>query len=365
MGKRLVYLCLESLAPGSAAEVHCRAIVSELAKLGWQVEFLAENNPSRLARYARLFWRYAKILASTDVLYVRAHPLAWPAALWARWNGRPVFHEVNGQFRDAAITHRWARPLIWGIGALQIWQYRRAAGLFPVTEELARWLASLASRTPIKTIPNAADTDLFTPGPPRTDECRIIFFGNMAAWHGLDTIVAATQSPIWPEKARLIFIGDGPDGHKAKQAAAQNNPRIQFLGRLPQTDIAAHLRGARASLVTITDPQGRSRTGVFPLKLFESMAAGVAVIATDLPGQAELVRQEACGLVIPMNDAQALARAVRQLTENPALAEDMGARGRAAAVRDHSWTARAKHISATLQAYASSTGTRRSGPASR
>src|SRR5262249_9514436 len=98
---------------------------------------------------------------------------------------------------------------------------------------------------------------------------------------------------------------------------------------------------ALAGLVVINSRGGRGRTGMFPLKLFETLASGIPVIVTDYPGQADLVRTHDCGMVIPPDDAAALASAMAQLANNRAQARAQGARGRALIVKGHSWDHRA------------------------
>ena len=102
------------------------------------------------------------------------------------------------------------------------------------------------------------------------------------------------------------------------------------------------LRGALAALCVISDPDGRSSTGVAPLKLFEAMAAGAAVIVSDLPFQADLVRETRCGIVVPPDDPPALARAVADCAAQPAEAAAMGRRGCAYAQAQASWQHRAR-----------------------
>jgi len=87
-----------------------------------------------------------------------------------------------------------------------------------------------------------------------------------------------------------------------------------------------------------------------PLKLFETLACGIPVIVSDLPGQADLVRAGRCGLVIPGNDPAALARAVAQLAAAPDEAREMGRRGAALVRAEHSWRARAIEIDKVLRA---------------
>jgi len=87
-----------------------------------------------------------------------------------------------------------------------------------------------------------------------------------------------------------------------------------------------------------------------PLKLYESMACGVPVIASDTIGISEVVSETGCGILVPAGDATALTAATCKLAEDPALAQEMGRRGRVAAVERYSWRARSRQRRAVIEA---------------
>lgn len=118
--------------------------------------------------------------------------------------------------------------------------------------------------------------------------------------------------------------GDGALREEVDRAAAETG-RIVALGRIPYRDVPGVMANATIGLVPITDPGGRSSlAGISPLKLYELLACGVPVVVTDLPGLSEIVRDEDCGRVIPVDDSAAMARAVRSLADDPDSARAMG-----------------------------------------
>jgi glycosyltransferase involved in cell wall biosynthesis len=170
----------------------------------------------------------------------------------------------------------------------------------------------------------------------------IAFVGGLTAWHGIGVMVDATRQAAWPEGVRLVIIGDGKESGQVRAAMLSDEAgRLSWLGRLPQADAAMWLRGALGALSITQDHQGHLGTGVAPLKLYEAMASGAAVIVTDLPFQADLVRELGAGLVIPMADPAALARTVAALADSPEAARAMGAKGAAHVSAHASWAARA------------------------
>ncbi len=351
---RLAYLSLEALSPGRAAHTHVTEIIEGLEMAGWAVSrFLARPAEQtarppvigRFLEHARVLCRLLPKLRGHDVLYVRGHPLAWPAAIAAKLAGLVVVHEINGAIADLGVTYPWMRPVIWLPACLQIAQYRLAHALFPVTPGLVDWARRVAPNVPVHLVPNGANLQLFSPAGARHVHPRpyALFVGSLARWHGVDTMLAAALDPLWPPDTDLIVTGDGAESPRMCEAAAKGGP-IVWLRRQDYATIPVLLRGAVAALVPISNPGGRSGHGVLPLKLFEAMACGTPVVVTDLPGQEELVRETNSGLVIAMDDAPALAAAVARLRNDPSLARELGLAGATAAHRAFGWRHRANQL---------------------
>jgi glycosyltransferase involved in cell wall biosynthesis len=83
------------------------------------------------------------------------------------------------------------------------------------------------------------------------------------------------------------------------------------------------------------------------LKLFEYMAAGRAIVASDLPAIREVIEHEVQALLVPPGDAGALAGAIRRLADDPALRDRLGRAARAR-VADFTWDRRAERLEALL-----------------
>lgn len=359
--RAMIYVTAESLAEGAAAHVHVNEIMAGLERRGWRTELIqpryasGDRRPNLLERLGAIMSvnrRAAAKLGEVSAIYCRANPLLAPIAWLARRRGVVVIHECNGPYADIAIAHPWTRAIFPLFAGLQRWQYRNADGVVAVTERLRQWLEGERGRPGVRLISNAANTELFTPEAspePPVAGPYAVFFGALAAWHGAGTMVEAAAHPAWPEGVGLVVIGDGADSAKVAAAAA-SNPRIVHLGRQPYRRIPHLIVPAIAGLVAVEDVGGRAATGLAPLKLFETLAAGLPVIATDWPTQADFVREHDCGIVIPPADPGALASAVARLAADPSAARAMGARGRAAVVALHSWDHRADEVDSMLSA---------------
>lgn len=346
---RVVYFSLERLRPSQASYTHVRVIAEGLNAEGVPTRLVAveagPQQPSRsrlgrLTSYLSLTRHALRALKDADIAYIRAHPAAVVFSLIARLRGKPVVHEVNGRTEDIGVTYglpRWVTQLL---NAVQIAQYRWAAGLIAVTPGLQDWLASLlGSDAKLHLVPNGADGKRFHPaatGGPAIEGRYALFFGGLVAWHGIDTMLAALRHQDWPEGVKLVIAGDGP-GAPEVRAAAKQETRLIAPGYLPSSELAGLAARAFVILCPINNHGSRNLGGVAPLKLFEGMASGRPVIATDLPFQAELVRAHQCGLVIPPADPAALARAVKVLVGDDPRADEMGRNGRRAVETEFDW----------------------------
>ena len=358
---RLAYLCLQATREGQASHAHVREIIRGLERRGWLVDLVQPRYADagtpipgimgRLVEFARVQREYVRVARNADVLYIRSHFAALPVAIWARFGQRPVVQEVNGVYDDASVAWPQLRPLQWLVTASQRGQLRWADLVITVTDGLAQWLRDDANLDAVAVVPNGANVDVFTPEGrrrPGLPDRYVGFVGALAPWQGVDVMLDATRDPRWPDDVPLVIVGSGAKADTVRAAAAGNRSIVQ-LGTEPYAEIPAFIRGASVMLSVKGSVDGTFAGGTNPLKVFEALACGVPVIVSDYPGQADLVRRERCGWVIPPNDPTALARAVAEAMASPQDRKERGARGRGAIVRGHSWDQRAGATDALLR----------------
>jgi glycosyltransferase involved in cell wall biosynthesis len=359
-GLHVAYLAVEATRQGHAAYAHVHEIAGGLRRLGIQVDVFEPRDtratktvslPLRLLEQLRIQVKLFARWTRYDAIYVRAHYTAFPTAAMGRLTGRPVVQEVNGPFADVFIAYPWTRSLRPLLSWLLRQQLRWASAVITVTPALRAWLGDQVGRYDAEVIPNGANIDLFSPD--RTTaralpEKFIVFFGALTPWQGVETLLAAFERHEWPDDVHLVILGDGALSGLVSHAAGRSG-RLHWFGSVPYTEVGPIVARARAGVVPKNGQGNRQETGLFPLKLFEIVSCGIPAIVTDFPGQADFVRDYDCGLVVPPESPQAIAGAVRQLTEAPQAARDKGARGRAAIATAHSWTHRSEHTARVLR----------------
>jgi rhamnosyl/mannosyltransferase len=150
----------------------------------------------------------------------------------------------------------------------------------------------------------------------------LLFVGRLVPYKGVAVLIRALRDTA----ARLVVVGDGPLRPSLEQLAVALGVagRIVFTGAVPDDEVLAHYHACDALVLpSIT------RAEAFGVVQIEAMACGKPVISTDLPSGVPWVNQHGdTGLVIPPGDGPALAAAIRQLAEDPALRARLGASAR-------------------------------------
>lgn len=160
-----------------------------------------------------------------------------------------------------------------------------------------------------------------------------VFCGTLRPWHGVETIAAAWEL-LGPAAPALTVVGDGPGRGRLEAVGAE------VTGFVSHERVPALLAGADFGLAPYAPD---SPTYFSPLKLFDYLAAGLAVVAADLPGVSDIVGPE-CAVLIGPGDARALADAVAGLSADHERRLQLGRAGQALVVAQHTWERRAGEV---------------------
>lgn len=186
-----------------------------------------------------------------------------------------------------------------------------AAGVYPDR------IRVLSNFTDLATVPTA--------GPARP---VAVYAGRLSSEKGVDTLVLAigrigSTPDRAPDGGLLLFIaGDGPQRPELEALAASEAPGlVRFVGHLARPELQVLLGAATVSVVPSRWHENQ------PLSVLESYALGVPVVATSLGGLPELVDDDT-GWLVPPDDVDALAAALREALADPSAARRRGAAGR-------------------------------------
>lgn len=221
--------------------------------------------------------------------------------------------------------------------------WRRIAAAVAVSEAAAE-CAGRVVRRPLDVIPNGVASPVverrgaLATGLPR---------GRLVLWtHRLEprkgfpiAIRAFAELAAELDDVHLVVVGDGPDRTALGLLPERHRGRVSMLGAVSDDELGSLRAAAR---VFVAPAVGHESFGI---ALVEAMAAGLPVVATDIPGYREVIRPGVDGLLVPPNDPNALAAALRRVLSEPELAASLVAAGRRRA-RTYSWDVVAPRLEA-------------------
>jgi len=353
----LTYVSFEPLREGHDSYTHVIEIVRGLEKAGWNVTLLAptyksQRLPGILLRLIALFWLSIRVMLSpkTDAYYARMHFAGCIVPLAAGIHGSPSIVEVNGPFDDLYLAWPAARYFRCIFDGLMLGQMKHAAAIISVTPGLQDYSKALLTPLGIspqyEVISNGANVSCFKPKEQLEhrnitflDKYKfpyVIFFGSFAPWQGIDILLEAAVSEQWPEDLNLLIAGDGAKRLLVEEEAKKNT-HIHYLGSVAYEEMPYLVANALCSFILKENTSIRQETGLYPLKLFETLASGIPAIVTDVPGQADVIRDGDCGVVISSTEPELICEVTRELLDNPRECERLGRNGHHYVKEHFSW----------------------------
>ena len=300
---------------------------------------------------ARLGRRIAAVAKQEGTELIHSHsPLlnGFPALWVARRLRVPLVYEARAFWEDAAVDHGTFNEGSFRYRvsrALETLLFRHTDRNVTICESMRQELARRGVPVEqVSVVPNGVNTEELHPRPRSAALADRLglnggpvfgFIGSFYRYEGLRFLVEAfprirAQVP----DARLMLVGGGEE-EKALKALADAKEGILFTGRVPHAEVNDYY-----SLVDVfVCPRLRMRLTelVTPLKPLESMAMGKAVLASDVGGHRELIKDGQTGLLFAAENSDELVKQSVLLARDPALRAHLGEAGRRFVVDERSW----------------------------
>jgi glycosyltransferase involved in cell wall biosynthesis len=326
-----------------------RRLQSEL-----HVPYLALFDSYRMAEAGR------QNLHGFDLIHERFNLLALGGAWASKKLGIPFVLEVNAdlieQRKFKGIPERGLRRL-FALWATRLC-FNTAAKIICISRDLKDHLHSkwnIEDRK-LTVLPCAADVEAFglnhNPGLVRrglglTTEPVVMWVGGFYPWHDLDLLLESFTNVLQRHpQARLVLVGDGQTRPEVARKVMRNGLRqaVIMTGAIAHTSMPEMLSIADVAVVP-SAPVSASRGGTgAPLKLFEYMAAGKAIVATALNQAAEVIQNGHNGLLVEAGDVTGFAEAMLTLLNDSGERGRLGQNARRHAVEQHSWEQYTKRL---------------------
>lgn len=231
--------------------------------------------------------------------------------------------------------------------------WKRAAAYVTITAALARELEDrFGPRPHVHVVPDGGPdpATLAVPAFDARQPAVVGYAGHLYPWKGVDVLIQALA--MLPDVAGLIIGGHPAEADRARAEALAASlgvtGRVSFAGQLAPPDVLTRLAGATV-LVLPNHASAISSRYTSPLKLFEYLAMGRPIVASDLPAIREVLTDGQTALLVPPGDAVALAAAITRVTTDPSLARHLAA-GALELAPTYTWEARAARLEPALAA---------------
>ena len=371
---RVAYVCTDPGIPifgTKGASIHAQEMLRAFLRRGDEVTLISpridDRAPADLAAIrrrplppapkgpdadARAAWALAtnhSVVASLaaegpfDLVYERHALYAHAAMEAAAAAGTPAVLELNAPLIEEQTRHRALTRVSEAAESAR--RAFSAAGLVAAVSAGAAAYAREhgAPAGHVAIVANGVDAARFAPARPR-GPFTVGFLGTLKPWHDTDTLADAFAllRETVPD-ARLLIVGDGPErsGLEARLERLGVAAATRFTGAVSPAEVPDWLGQVHVGAA----PYHGDRPFYFsPLKLYEYMAAGLAVVASDVGDLSDVLDGGRLGRLVRAGDAAALAAQLGRLAADPELCMRLGRAGRAHVVAHHGWDGIADHV---------------------
>ncbi len=345
-----------------------------------------------------------------ELNHYRVHRLACRHLAGTRQNAMPefIYQRMSvGNYAGVSLSRLWGRPLVIEYNGSEVWIARNwgkrlrfeqlALAVEDVNLRHAHVVVTISDALKDELIergvdpnrivcyPNCVDPDVFDPArftaanslalrerlALEPDAVVATFVGTFGQWHGAENLARAIARLVAEQadllrrlKLRFLLVGDGVRMPQVTEILNEAcHEFVVLTGLVPQADAPAYLAASDVLLSPHVANADGSRFFGSPTKLFEYMAMGKAIIASDLDQIGEVLRpglrvealptdrpcgsERALAVLTPPGDEVALGRALVFAAANPAWGAQLGRNAREAALRRYTWR---RHVEAILEA---------------
>jgi glycosyltransferase involved in cell wall biosynthesis len=272
--------------------------------------------------------------ADADVYHFH-DPDFLPHALRLAREGRCVIYDAHEDVPRQILTKTWVKPMLrrpasWLAGRAELAVASRIAAVIASVPPIAERFEHHAARVTV--VANFPRLEEIEPGTFAERTRTACYVGDLSPLRGLLELVDAMELV----DAQLELAGRFDSTFPPEELTSRAGwTRVRYHGRVGRSEVAALLRRAGVGVLPLRGSPNHAIS--WPVKLFEYMAAGLPVVATDVAPWNAIIARHRCGVCVPVGDARALAAAITQVLGSPGEARGMGERGRAAVEAHYSW----------------------------
>ncbi len=288
----------------------------------------------------------AALRTQADIFHFHDPDLLFVGVLLRLLSGRPVIYDCHEPYREAMLEKEWLpRPAQSLVGLI-----------YDSVEAICcRFLSAVIVANPLQqshfphatlvaNFPNLEVFDLHRQ--PDGSATQVVHLGSLSQARGIPDLVEACQW-LTGKETSVTLIGPFADEDTRSAVSRLINEhnlgdRVKCTGAMPYQHSIEFL--THSSIGVVPWRKMPAFTICVPTKLFEYMASGLAVVASDLPPITPFIQEADCGIVVPPEDPRALAQAIQYLLDHPQEAQRMGQNGRRFVMEKYNWVGEAQKL---------------------
>lgn len=284
--------------------------------------------------------------AGADVYHLH-DPELLPVGLLLGMQGNRVVYDVHEDVPLQVQTKYWLpkvmrRPLAAATAVLEICLARSCAGIVAATPAIARKFPS-EKTVVVRNYPLRSEFSGWGGRPYGSRPNQVAYIGELRHERGIREMMRATEHLADRLDVRLVLGGRFSPSSLEREVSQESSwEYVDYLGWLSRAEVGDVLGNARVGLVTLHPSPNIIESQ--PVKLFEYMAAGLPVVASDFPVWRGIIEGARCGILVDPLEPVAIAEAIQWLLEHPREAEEMGRRGRDEVSQTYSWEVEAQKL---------------------
>lgn len=325
---------------------------------GIRVVRVERSGPSipgwRFLHHSRTFMR-ALVATRPQILHAHDSDALGPVAAAARRLGIPFVYDAHDLWlgrprRDRSRLYFALNQLFFSI--LERRLISRSAAQMTVSPPIARWLERRYHLRHVELVPNYPETgseprlELRTRIDPQSlaqEAPIILYLGGLMAARGLEALVQSI--PLLRSGAHLVLLGQGALESTLRRLAAELgvDQRVHLLAPVPSDEVVGWAASADIGVSPIV-PSCLNYRYSLPNKLFQYMAAGLPVVASDFPQVRDVVIGSDAGVCVDTTDPQQIASAIDRLLADQDRRGVMGRNARRAVEERYNWDVAARTL---------------------
>jgi len=276
-------------------------------------------------------------------------PELLPAALMLQWLGATVVYDVHEDLprdilRKAWIPAPFRKIVAWLAEMTERLVTRRLAGVVAATEHIAeRFQAHNANTIAVCNYPSLREFPMPRNDRQRTtraaDSAKCCYVGIVLSDRGVERVLDA----ILATEFTLVVAGNIPEpGYEAELRRHPAWSQVDFLGWQNRDGVKSIMAECFAGIVTLAPTSAYIESK--PVKLFEYMAAGLPVIASNFPLWRTIVEDAQCGICVHPDSCSEILQALRRIRRDQELAETFSRNGRSAIEQTFNWETESRKL---------------------